>query len=251
MQRLPERGWAIIRGAATPRSVAALRQAFDALLDPASGPAGVLQRPAPRLHSPAVAAWTCSAALGAIAREALDAAEVQLLQDALVLKPPGRQGSEIAWHRDYTHLAFLDAPRALSVRLALDDETLASGALRVLEGSHRHAASGARPLLGDTLHPEEDAALAREAARGTVRTLELAPGDVSIHLCLTAHGSHANSSAAPRRTLVTHLFDAACRLVPERLPTPDAAAWFPTDARGHLCRHTFPLLPVQERMADG
>jgi ectoine hydroxylase-related dioxygenase (phytanoyl-CoA dioxygenase family) len=81
---------------------------------------------------------------------------------------------------------------------------------------------------------------ARAAGGGT--PLELAPGDITIHHCLTFHGSEPNTSDAPRKTLAVRLVDGACRLVPERLPTPEARGYFPTDDQGHLDPTAFPVL---------
>ncbi|MEZ4269336.1 MAG: phytanoyl-CoA dioxygenase family protein [Myxococcota bacterium] len=228
-------------GAVAAGEVARLRDAFDAVLTAGVGAAGVSQLPGGRHVHPALADWARSPTLGDIARRALGVSEVQLLQDALVLKRPGSEDSGIGWHRDYTYLAFLDRPRAVSVRLALDTEDRSTGGLRVLEGSHRLGFSGDTGVLGDVLRADEDAALAEVAAAGTVTELELAPGDISVHLCLTAHSSWPNLSAGPRRTLVTHLFDAACRLDPARLPSAEAAAWFPVEADGRLSREAFPV----------
>jgi ectoine hydroxylase-related dioxygenase (phytanoyl-CoA dioxygenase family) len=242
MEPLRERGWAVVRQAVAPDEVVRLREAFDAVLPWRGATAGVVQLPGGRHAHPTLAAWARSPTLGRIARQALGVSEVQLLQDALVLKPPGGADSRIGWHRDYTYLAFLDRPRAVSVRLALDAESRSSGGLRVLEGSHRLEVSSATGVFGDVLRPDEDATLTEAAAAGTVTELALEPGDISVHLCLTAHGSWPNLSPSPRRTLVAHLFDAACRLDPTRLPNPEAAAWFPTDPDGRLSRVAFPVL---------
>jgi ectoine hydroxylase-related dioxygenase (phytanoyl-CoA dioxygenase family) len=72
--------------------------------------------------------------------------------------------------------------------------------------------------------------------------LELAPGDVSLHHCLTLHGSDESRSATPRRTIVTHLVAGACRVVPERLPSAEALRHFQTDATGRLAGDRFPTL---------
>jgi ectoine hydroxylase-related dioxygenase (phytanoyl-CoA dioxygenase family) len=73
--------------------------------------------------------------------------------------------------------------------------------------------------------------------------LVLAAGDVSIHHCLTLHGSAPNTSARPRRTIILRMFDADCRLDPAKLP-PGAESYFPTDAEGHLATSSFPLVHI-------
>jgi ectoine hydroxylase-related dioxygenase (phytanoyl-CoA dioxygenase family) len=69
----------------------------------------------------------------------------------------------------------------------------------------------------------------------------LTPGDVSIHHCLTLHGSDANRGESARKTVVTHLSGGSCRLVRERLPA-TALAYFATDADGRLTDESFPAL---------
>ncbi|HEX7840696.1 MAG TPA: hypothetical protein VF469_24635, partial [Kofleriaceae bacterium] len=64
---------------------------------------------------------------------------------------------------------------------------------------------------------------------------------LSIHHCLTLHASGENRSARTRKTMITRLFDAECRLVPERLPA-GAAAYFPVDEDGRLAESAFPIV---------
>ena len=71
--------------------------------------------------------------------------------------------------------------------------------------------------------------------------IELNAGDVSIHHCLTYHGSYENSTGRVQKTIVTHVFDGDCRLKHERLPS-NAVHLFHTDIKGHLLPSSFPLL---------
>ena len=80
--------------------------------------------------------------------------------------------------------------------------------------------------------------------------LELAPGDVSLHHCLTLHGSDENRSERPRRTIVTHVVADACRVVRERLPSAKAVRHFQTDAAGRLAGERFPVLRRRQRPND-
>jgi ectoine hydroxylase-related dioxygenase (phytanoyl-CoA dioxygenase family) len=72
------------------------------------------------------------------------------------------------------------------------------------------------------------------------RPLSLEPGDISIHHCLTLHGSARNTSDRPRRTIILRMFDSACVIDRARLP-PGAESYFPTDAAGHLDSAAFPI----------
>src|SRR2546428_13344269 len=77
--------------------------------------------------------------------------------------------------------------------------------------------------------------------------LEMAPGDVAIHHCLTVHGSDENRSRTPRETVVTHVVAGACRVIAGRLPSPEAVRYFPTDAARRLARNRFPPLQARGR----
>ncbi|HEX9577790.1 MAG TPA: phytanoyl-CoA dioxygenase family protein, partial [Myxococcales bacterium] len=164
---------------------------------------------------------------------------VQLLQDTVLVKQPGR--ARVEWHQDHTYMGFLDPPAAVSVRLALNGCTRESGCLRVLDGSHLDGPRGSlRPLISHEV--SDDSELLPEGWEERVVEIELEPGDASVHHSLTFHGSLQNRSPGPRKTLIARLFDARARLVVERLPSPEWRAWFPTDAQGHLCGPRFPLL---------
>jgi ectoine hydroxylase-related dioxygenase (phytanoyl-CoA dioxygenase family) len=107
----------------------------------------------------------------------------------------------------------------------------------VLDGSHLDGAVGPlRPFA-----PRVVDGLGAPAAPDRIVALELEPGDLSLHHCLTFHRSGPNPSASARRTLIGRFFDAECRLVRERLPA-SARALFPTGEGGRLDERAFPLL---------
>jgi ectoine hydroxylase-related dioxygenase (phytanoyl-CoA dioxygenase family) len=150
------------------------------------------------------------------------------------------RGGRVEWHQDYTYTGYLDPPSSLSVRLALSECSLATGCLQVLDGSHRWGRSPPTRALTeervvDLLPPEFGARIAE-----STRALEIEPGDLTLHHCMTWHCSVENLSERPRKTIIAHLFDADSRLVRERLPAD--AAQFSTDAEGRLCGEAFPLL---------
>jgi hypothetical protein len=64
---------------------------------------------------------------------------------------------------------------------------------------------------------------------------------VTVHHCLTLHGSGPNRSAEPRRTIILRMFDGDVRLDASRLPS-SARRHFPTDASGALAVSAFPLV---------
>lgn len=246
-----DHGWLIVRAAVAAERVAALEAALDALIPEASYAAwgGRVVEVAGVSHgSPELARHARDPELARLAAGALGARRVQLLQDTALVKPVAAP-ARVEWHQDYSYLAYLDRPAVATVRIALTRCSLESGCMRVIDASHTWG------LVGDNLafrrDRVEDALDAlppelRDRARAAEIPLELAPGDVSVHHCLTFHGSEENRSAHPRKTLAVRIMDAGCRLVPSRLPSAELAPYFPTDASGHLAGSAFPILWSEE-----
>lgn len=112
---------------------------------------------------------------------------------------PARVGGAAAAHQDNAYFNFLP-PYGLVVWIALDEVTLANGAVHFAQGSHQlgklpHEHTG-NPLFGRALvgtpnptrHPEVPALLN--------------PGDASIHHFLTVHRSGPNRTDRSRRGFV-------------------------------------------------
>jgi hypothetical protein len=240
-----EKGWVVVRGVVPAGELAELRRLFDLVVPEISYPRrkdGVLwEVTGAARHLPALARVTREPRFGALAAEALGCAEVQFLQDSLLYKP-ARDGGPVEWHQDHTYVGYLTPPRVISLRVALLPEDERSGCMRVVDGSHRWGPIGDVRALSEarvdsllpSLRPDQQAALA------DARALELEPGDVTIHHCLTLHGSGPNRSDRPRKTLILRMFDGDCRLDPTRLPA-GAEAHFPTDERGRLATSVFPV----------
>lgn len=243
-----EHGWVVVRGAVAPARIAELEAALDAAVPPTMYPhwgdrfveiAGI------SWASPTLTAGVHDPALAALAGALLDAERIQLLQDTALIKP-AHGTAALAWHQDFSYLTYLDRPAVVTARVALTRCTEANGCLRVLDGSHRwgglHGDDLAfrRDAVDDTLGalPPELRARAADAER----LVELAPGDVSLHSCLTFHGSHANPSDVTRKTLAIRFMDGACQLLPDRLPSPELHAIFKADDDGHLTGPWFPVL---------
>lgn len=242
-----EHGWLIVRAAVDAERVARLEAVLDTLIpEPhyAAWGGRVVEVAGISRGSPELARLARDPELARFAAGALGAREVQLLQDTVFVKPVGAP-ARVEWHQDYSYLAYLDRTSVVTVRLALTRCSLESGCMRVLDGSHAWGVRGDN--LAFRRDRVEDALAAlppelRDRAAGTEVPLELAPGDVSLHHCLTFHGSEENRSAHPRKTLAVRIMDAECRLVPSRLPSAEMAPHFPTDASGRLASSAFPIL---------
>lgn len=132
----------------------------------------------------------------------LDAVEALLGPDVLIwdsrwfTKQPG-DATYISWHQDGTYWA-LDPPHVCTAWIALSRSFSGNGAMQVVPGTH---AAGQLPHV-DTF--DEDNALARgqeiavEVDGDDVVTLELEPGEMSLHHIGVVHGSRPNDSDEPR-----------------------------------------------------
>ena len=230
-------GWIVARGVVPSDEIAAMQEVFTSLIPEnaslPAGPDGMLGEitGASRAFEP-LARIACDARFGALVADALAATRVQLLQDSLLYKP-ARDGGTVHWHQDYTYIGFLTPPRAVSLRIALLPEREDTGCMQVVNGSHHwgqvgdvHALTESRvDSLLPSLSPEQREAVAHATP------LVLEPGDVSIHHCLTLHGSGPNRSGQPRRTIILRMFDGrlpARRFAPaerRRGLLPDRCRW--------------------------
>ena len=244
---LDEHGWVVVRGVVPPDDLATFTTAFTTMIPDVPYPRGrdggiVWEITGSSQHHDGVAAIARDPRFGALAARALGASRVQLLQDSMLYKP-AHEGGSVEWHQDHTYVGYLTPPRVVSLRIALLPEDESNGCMRVVDGSHRWGPVGdGRALIEqrvDSLLPSLTDA--QRDAVSHARSLALAAGDVSIHHCLTLHGSTPNTSARPRRTIILRMFDGACRLDRNALP-PNSDHHFPTDADGHLSPDRFPIL---------
>ncbi len=124
--------------------------------------------------------------------------DIQLQHSKLATKPPTKGAGPFAWHQD---LAFYPHTNdsLLSVMVMLDDATPQNGCMSMVRGSHKlgildHSKEGLFAGACTQKHLWEDAS---RCAQITPRS-----GGISIHHCLTLHGSPANLSGHPRRGIV-------------------------------------------------
>ncbi len=246
-----EHGWLVLRSAVSAEALIRVTEAFDRVLSPhiqsASPPCdergkSIWQIPGKGRQNEALLAHI-HAGLGELAGDLLQAGRTQLLQDTLIIKP-ARVGAPIEMHQDYTYTGFLDPPKAVSVRLSLTASTVETGCMYVIDRSHRWGLYGELSVFSRQLQQDVAERLPDKLRAHLVEDripLQLAAGDVSIHHCLTYHGSFENASDTTQKTIVSHIFDGACRLAPDRLPD-SAICYFDTDADGHLSGASFPVL---------
>lgn len=123
-------------------------------------------------------------------------------------KPPGAAKVEFAYHQDSRFRRPAEAFRNLATSyvqtgLAIDAHTRASGAMKVIPGSHRRGDLGLGadgPILDQTL--QDDALRAVGLDPATAVDLELAPGDLALWSPYLVHGSGINVTSADRRLYI-------------------------------------------------
>jgi len=134
------------------------------------------------------------------AQEALHTGDIGPFTSKLNFKR-ATEGSEFPWHQDYPYwyTAIGDAAQDVVTAIVfLDDATAANGALRVLPRSHL------RPLMVHELTKQPGNLLTRGQEITEVIddadavTLELAPGQMSLHDVRLAHASAPNDTEARR-----------------------------------------------------
>lgn len=242
-----EHGWLVLRSIVSTQDLTQITQAFDQLTCDKQG-TSIWQVPGVCSQNELMLAHIKNG-LGEFTANLLGAKRIQLLQDTLIVKP-ARIGACIELHQDYSYTGFLESPNAVSIRLSLTESSVESGCMYVIDRSHRWAHQGTMSLFSDRLQQnvaEKLPAELRSLIEKDRIPLQLNPGDVSIHHCLTYHGSYENFSDTVQKTIITHLFDGDCRLIHERLPG-TAVDLFRTDVEGHLLTSSFPLLFEQQNI---
>lgn len=132
--------------------------------------------------------------------QALLGPDIQLQHSKLATKPVTRGTGAFGWHQDLMFYPHTNTS-LLSVFVYLDDATSENGCMSMVRGSHR---------LGPLHHLDANGkfdGVCREPRHWTEhpdRVVPLTPraGAISIHHCLTLHGSPPNLSGQPRRGLV-------------------------------------------------
>ena len=109
----------------------------------------------------------------------------RIMIDNVIWKPPGARS--LGFHQDNAYLRWFRPGEILTCWIALDDTRADGGTIEFVPGSHRWQ-------LGEPegeFHAPQD-------------FVEVAAGGGSFHHGATWHGSGANTSANPRRSLVLH-----------------------------------------------
>jgi ectoine hydroxylase-related dioxygenase (phytanoyl-CoA dioxygenase family) len=143
--------------------------------------------------------------LPAIARHYLRSRKVNLLYDQLFVKEAA-MGQRTRWHNDQPYWP-VRGWQILSIWIALDKTTAASGRLEFIRGSHRWGRWFQPEVFGktDSIHYErnpdfEDIPdIEADRDRYEIISWDLEPGDAYLFHGLTVHGAGGNRLADQRR----------------------------------------------------
>ncbi len=124
--------------------------------------------------------------------------DIQLQHSKLATKPLKQGLGAFAWHQDFAYYPHTNTS-LVAVMVMLDDATPENGCMRMVRGSHR------RGLREHRINGRfSGACVERELWTQDADLVAITPraGGISIHHCLTLHGSEVNHSGLPRRGVV-------------------------------------------------
>jgi len=132
--------------------------------------------------------------------QALIGEDIQLQHSKLATKPSTRGTGAFGWHQDILYYPHTNTS-LLSVFVYLDDTTPENGCMSMVRGSH---------LLGPLNHRDAKGVFVGSCLETHYwenqpdKVVPITPraGAISIHHCLTLHGSPPNISGRPRRGIV-------------------------------------------------
>jgi ectoine hydroxylase-related dioxygenase (phytanoyl-CoA dioxygenase family) len=140
---------------------------------------------------------------------------VRIMQDNVIWKPPATKS--LGFHQDCAYLAWFAPTDLLTCWIALDDTSADGGTIEFARGSHRwqlREPEGEFHAPADYRKPMFKAA-EQEAVDADIAYVEVPAGGGSFHHGWTWHGSGANHSNRPRRSLVLHAMRCDVEYVPE------------------------------------
>jgi non-haem Fe2+, alpha-ketoglutarate-dependent halogenase len=178
----------------------------------------------------------------------LDAVESLIGPDILVwgtsffIKEP-RNSSFVSWHQDLTYWG-LEPPDIVTAWLALSESSSQNGAMRVIPGTHRLEVVPHRDTFAADNLLSRGQEISVDVDESKAVTLELQPGQMSLHHVKLIHGSEPNPSDMRRIGL-------AIRYVPTRVRqtagmTDSAMLVRGFDAFGHFHPEDRPLADLSD-----
>jgi ectoine hydroxylase-related dioxygenase (phytanoyl-CoA dioxygenase family) len=118
--------------------------------------------------------------------------DIQLHHSKLATKPTRPGAGAYAWHQDLAYFPHTNTDLA-TIMVMLDDCDEDNGCMRMIPGSHQGG------LLDHRINGYFSGGLSKNLPYDLGTPITPKAGGISIHHCLTLHGSAANKSGRPRR----------------------------------------------------
>ena len=118
----------------------------------------------------------------------------------------------VAWHQDKLYVG-LDTDEFVTAWLALSPATLESGCMRILPGSHKREIMPHRDEFGEDNMLSRGQMIDVPIDESQAISMELAPGQVSLHDVRIAHASTPNASNDRRIGLSMHYIPTSSRQI--------------------------------------
>ncbi|MFC5405352.1 phytanoyl-CoA dioxygenase family protein [Cohnella soli] len=146
--------------------------------------------------------------IGQIAAQLMGTNTVRIWHDQLLYKPGGANSSAMAnvgWHQDYAYWQCAAEPTLITAWIAFDDVNLDNGCMQVIPGSHQSGLFNVNNFFEQDLEKQRRELNLPDDVPFAPVPLIMKAGQVSFHHALALHGSGANSTDNPRRSLTVHL----------------------------------------------
>ncbi|WP_135555299.1 phytanoyl-CoA dioxygenase family protein [Paenibacillus cymbidii] len=152
--------------------------------------------------------------IGRLAAKLLNTKSTRLWHDQLLYKPgtgTTRVKANVGWHQDYSYWQCVAEPALVTAWVAFDDVSAANGCMQVVPGSHKQGLMKVNDFYEQNIEQQERGL--KESLGGLFKPvpIEMKAGQVSFHHALTIHGSGANTTDRPRRSMAIHLMSGEAR----------------------------------------
>ena len=177
---------------------------------PGDDPALLCKIEKPQIANRAIMGLIKQPALGELVAAVTGAKWVQVWWVQLLYKPPvadaAQSGVNVGWHQDRNYwTAWEEGSELFTAWVALGEVGEDAGPMSFVRGSHHWGLLQGSDFFGQDLEAQKrDMALPEGSAWEEVGAT-MPKGGVSIHHCLTLHGSGPNYSAGPRRSFALHM----------------------------------------------
>ncbi|HWL44439.1 MAG TPA: phytanoyl-CoA dioxygenase family protein [Ilumatobacter sp.] len=145
-------------------------------------------------------------AIGAVVAAATGARRVQVWATQLLHKFGGSAGTgNVGWHQDFQYWREHWDGGVMTAWIAMVDVPVESGPVRFVTGSHRWGFVEGGDFFGTDMYALRERYAVPPGAEWNEQAAVLPAGGVSLHHCMTVHGSMPNVAATPRRAIAVHV----------------------------------------------